>query len=218
MPVLREMGRPSVLIGFPADVAGLTCIDLDFSRAGAVCVEHLAALGHRSIALLGAAAVVYERDTSFARCTMAGFTETARARGIEAVAQPCEEHFEGVRAQLAALFARQPGLTGLVEHNEAALGDVLAALRSLGRRVPDDVSVVAICSDELAERARPALDSVLVPAEEVGEQAVSLLMRKLVDEPVPEATLLDPRLTVRASSAAPRPGSPLTTAAKGTRP
>src|SRR5689334_7049749 len=46
VPVLRELERPSVLIGFPADAAGLTCVDLDFYRAGEACVDHLAGLGH----------------------------------------------------------------------------------------------------------------------------------------------------------------------------
>src|ERR671916_158444 len=46
-PVLRELERPSVLIGFPADASGLTCVDLDFAAAGARCVEHLRELGHR---------------------------------------------------------------------------------------------------------------------------------------------------------------------------
>ncbi|MEV4755599.1 LacI family DNA-binding transcriptional regulator [Micromonospora sp. NPDC049559] len=201
VPLLRRLGRPSVLIGFPADAAGLTCVDLDFYRAGQACVDHLAALGHRRIALLGAPAVVYDRDTGFAHRTRAGFTETARRHGINAHAQPCEESYEAIRRELAGLLERDPDLTGLVVHNEAAVGQVLTALRSLGRAVPDDVSVVAICPDEVAERADPTLTSVLIPAEEVGRQAVSLLMRKLEGDPVPEATLLDPRLTVRASTA-----------------
>jgi DNA-binding LacI/PurR family transcriptional regulator len=46
---------------------------------------------------------------------------------------------------------------------------------------------------------------VLVPADEVGDQAVRLLMRKLAGEPVPDATLLGPRLTVRASTIAVSP-------------
>jgi LacI family transcriptional regulator len=80
---------------------------------------------------------------------------------------------------------------------------VLTALSALGRRVPQDVSVVAICPDELAERVSPALTSVLVPAEEVGRHAVALLMNKLAETPtdVSDATLLPPRLTVRASTA-----------------
>jgi DNA-binding LacI/PurR family transcriptional regulator len=60
---------------------------------------------------------------------------------------------------------------------------------------------LAICPAEVAERGSPALTSVLVPAEEVGRQAVSLLMRKLEADVVPEATLLGPQLTVRASTA-----------------
>ena len=202
IPLLREVRLPSVLIGFPAQASGLTCVDLDFYRAGGVCVEHLAGLGHRSVALLGAPAVVYERNTGFARRTLAGFTEAAGARGLHAVAGPCEEDFESVRRVVADLVAAEPAVTALVVHNEAAVGHVLAALRSLDRRVPEDLSVVAICPDELAERSAPPLSSVLVPAEEVGREAVSLLMRKLSGEAVPAATLLDPRLTVRGSTAA----------------
>ncbi|WFE29266.1 LacI family DNA-binding transcriptional regulator [Solwaraspora sp. WMMD791] len=200
VPLLRELERPSVLIGFPAEAAGLTCVDLDFYRAGEVCVAHLAALGHRRIALLGAPSVVYERETGFAHRTRAGVTESAARYGIDAVAQPCEENYDAVRRELAGLLHRNPGLTALVVHNEAAVGHVLAALPTLGRQVPDDISVVAICPDEVAERSGPALTSVLVPAEEVGRQAVALLMRKVDGESVPAATLLDPRLTVRAST------------------
>lgn len=200
VPVLRGLERPSVLIGFPVDATGLTCVDLDFYRAGAACVEHLAGLGHRNVALLGAPAVVYERNTGFARRTMSGFLDTAADLDLDAVAAPCEESAEGVLEALAALLEQHPDLTGLVVHNEAAVGHVMTALPALGRRVPDDVSVVAICPDEVAERAMPALTSVLIPADEVGDQAVRLLMRKLADEPVPDATLLGPRLTVRAST------------------
>jgi len=57
-------------------------------------------------------------------------------------------------------------------------------------------------TDEVAERFAPPLTSVPIPADEVGTQAVRLLMRKLLNQPVPAATLLDPRLTVRGSTAA----------------
>lgn len=203
VPLLRELARPSVLIGFPADPAGLTCVDLDFHRAGEVCVEHLAGLGHRRVGLLGAPAAVYERGTGFAHRTRAGFTAAAARLGLAAEARPCPEEAAAVRAELADLLAGRPDLTGLVVQNEAAVGPVLAALPTLGRRVPQDVSVVAICPDQFAERT--ALTSVPVPAEETGRQAVSLLMRKLAGEPVADATLLEPRLTVRGSTGPPPP-------------
>ena len=119
-------------------------------------------------------------------------------------AYPCEETPDAVRAALAAVFAHDPAVTGLVVHNEAAVVHVMAMLPALGRSVPGDVSVVAICPDQQAESIDPPLSSVLIPAEDVGRQAVSLLMRKLDGRAVPDATLLVPALTPRRSTA--RPG------------
>ncbi|MGC4808246.1 LacI family DNA-binding transcriptional regulator [Micromonospora sp. DT233] len=204
VPLLRGLGRPSVLIGFPADAAGLTCVDLDFHRAGEVCVEHLAGLGHRRVALLGAPAAVYDRGTGFAHRTRAGFADAAARLSVQAVARPCEEGAAAVRRELVELLRQWPDLSALVVQNEAAVGPVLATLPTLGRPVPEDVSVVAICPDQFAEQAAPRLTSVPVPAEEVGRLAVSLLVRKVHGEAVPDATRLAPRLTVRDSTAAPR--------------
>ncbi|GIJ55393.1 LacI family DNA-binding transcriptional regulator [Virgisporangium aurantiacum] len=200
VPFLRDLARPSVLIGFPADAAGLTCVDLDFHRAGAECVAHLAGLGHRGVALLGAPHAVYERGTGFAHRTRTGFLDAAAAHGVRAVAGPCEENPLAVRRRIAELLATEPGVTGLVVHNEAAVEHVLAALRDLGRKVPEDISVVAICPEEIAERTVPALTSVQIPAEEVGIRAVDLLMCKLGGVHPPQSTLLAPRLTARDST------------------
>jgi DNA-binding LacI/PurR family transcriptional regulator len=203
IPLLCELGRPSVLIGFPAEPAGLTCVDLDFYRAGQVCAEHLARLGHREVALVGAPRAVYERGTGFARRTVAGFLDTSDTLRLSSEARPCEPDPAAVDHRVGELLARRPALTGLVVHNEAVVEALLAALLAHGRRVPEQVSVVAICPDGLASRATPALTSVLIPADEVGAQAVRLLMRKLAGQPVPDSSLLPPRLTIRNSTAAP---------------
>jgi len=199
-PLLRALAEPSVLIGFPAEPAGLTCVDLDFAAAGARCVAHLAGRGHTEIALLGAPAVVHERGTGFARRTKEGFVAALAEHGVGGVALPCEETFDEVHDTVHALLRDHPRLSGLVVHNEAAVSHVLSALRQLGRRVPGDVAVVAICPDDVAERASPPLTSVLIPAEEVGREAVRLVMDKLAGRPAPEATLLAPHLTRRAST------------------
>lgn len=205
IPVLRALRRPAVLIGFPVDAEGLTCIDLDFTAAGAACVEHLAALGHRRVALVGSPPAVYERETGFARRTSVGFTQAAARHGIAASVHPCEATQDGARQVAAKLLREHPDLTGVVVHNEPVLEPLLAAFCAAGRTVPDDLSVVAICPDELAGRAMPALTSVAIPAEEVGRQAVGLLMAKLDGQQVPDATLLQPRLTRRASTGEPNP-------------
>lgn len=203
VPVLRTLHRPTVLIGFPAEAEGLTCIDLDFTAAGAACVEHLAGLGHREVALVGSPSAVYERETGFASRTSAGFTQAAADRGIAATVHPCEATREAARELAAGLLREHPRVTAVVVHNEPVVEPLLAAFRDAGRSVPEDLSVVAICPDELAEHTRPALTSVAIPAEDIGRQAIDLLMAKLDGTPVPDATLLRPRLTSRASTAAP---------------
>jgi len=200
IPVLRSLARPSVLIGFPQEATGLTCIDLDFAAAGELCVQHLAELGHRCIGLVGSPAAVYERGTGFAQRMQAGVEAAAWRLRVSATTHPCEPTPEAVLATVEALLEEQPELTGVVVHNEPAIQPLLDALRVLGRRVPEDISVVALCPDELAAGATPAVTSITIPADELGRQAVDLLMAKLAGEVVPAATLLTPRLTQRAST------------------
>ena len=201
LPVLRSLRRPAVLIGFPADSADLTCIDLDFEAAGKASAEHLAEVGCQEVALIGAPPEVYQRGTSFAQRTQAGFERAARGRGLRPVTWPCDPAPGAVRATVRKLLQQRPGLDGVLVHNESALGALLDSLRAAGRRIGDDLAVLAICPDDLAEQATPALTSIAIPADEVGARAVALLMAKLAGEPVPRATLLPPRLTVRASTA-----------------
>ena len=103
---------------------------------------------------------------------------------------------------MARLLGQRPQLDGIVVHNESALGPLLDALRTAGRRVGEDLAVLTLCPDDLAEQATPPLTSITIPSDEVGRQAVGLLMAKLDGQPVPAATLLAPQLTVRASTRA----------------
>ncbi|MCX5246375.1 LacI family transcriptional regulator [Streptomyces sp. NBC_00201] len=201
LPLLRSLERPSVLIGFPADSEGLTCIDLDFKAAGEACVEHLARLGHRMVALVGSPPEVYVRQTAFAQRVVQGFTAAADRSRLSSSVYPCEASPAAARLVAEQLLCEHPALTGVVVHNEPLLEPLIEAFEQLGLRVPGDLSVTAICPDELAESVRVPVTSVAVPSAEVGERAVELLMKKLGGSAVPEATLLPPRLTERASTA-----------------
>jgi DNA-binding LacI/PurR family transcriptional regulator len=200
VPLLRQLSKPSVLIGHPAAARGLTCVDLDFEAAGAKCVDHLADLGHRSIGFLGAPSAVYRRSTGFAHRTMNGFSAAAMRRGVAATALAVEGDHDSVLRATKALIRAHPSMTALVVHNEAALGWITACLRAAGRQVPGDVAVVAICPDELAEQTSPLLTSVRLPAEELGRHAVDLLVAKLEGKQPPPLMLLPPRLSRRAST------------------
>jgi DNA-binding LacI/PurR family transcriptional regulator len=200
VPVLRSLHRPSVLIGIPDDTSGLNCIDLDFAKAGAACLEHLADLGHRRVALIGSPAEVYKRQTGFAMRLESGFKLAAARRKVTATVHPYDD---GALSPLATVtqLTRDHDVTAVVIHNEPAVQPLLDAFEKVGRRVPDDLSVVAICPDEQAERL--GLTSVAIPAEEIGAMAVRTLMAQLGGEQYYSHTLLPPKLTVRHSTAEP---------------
>jgi DNA-binding LacI/PurR family transcriptional regulator len=200
VPVLRALKRPVVLIGVPDQPHELACVDLDFAAAGGVCAAHLGDTGHREIALLGPSPAVYERGTSYAGRFLRGFTRTARERGLRAVSHACAPSYDAVRAGLDRLLDEQPGTTGLVVHNEAVLPAVLSDLRQRGRGIPENMAVVAVCPEDMAENQAVPLTSVAIPAAELGRTAVEMAMRQLNGEGSPEIRMLSPRFTIRASA------------------
>lgn len=207
LPLLRASGQPGVLIGLPADTTGLTCVDLDWAATGALCVEHLATLGHREIAVLGEAPAVYERHTGFAERTLDGLRSRARELGLRVLHRPCEGGYDAVAATLARVCDERPGTSAFVVQNESAVEPLLALLRQQGRAVPEDVSVVAICPEQVATQGSVRLTSVGVPAQEMGRSAVERLVAQLDGRGGDEIALIAPELTVRASSG-PAPATP----------
>ncbi|WP_406282066.1 LacI family DNA-binding transcriptional regulator [Streptomyces sp. NBC_00209] len=205
LPLLRETDRAAVLIGLPADPTGLTCVDLDFEATGALCVEHLAGLGHREIAVIGEAAAVYERHTGFAERTVDGVRAKAQEAGVRVLHRPCEGGYAAMAQTLSRIFDERPGTTGFIVQNEAAVEPLLNLLRQQGKAVPEDVSVVAICPEQVATQASVRLTSVAIPAQEMGRRSVEHVVAKLSGRGTDEVELLAPELTVRESTG-PAPG------------
>jgi DNA-binding LacI/PurR family transcriptional regulator len=82
---------------------------------------------------------------------------------------------------------------------------VLQEAAARGLHVPEDLSVVGFDGIEAAAWTSPSLTTVEQPIDDIAETAVNAL-RSLIDDPrkpLPDY-LFRPRLTVRASTAAPR--------------
>ena len=198
--MVRQTGVDAVLIGLPADPAGLDCVDLDFAEAGRLCVGHLAGLGHREVAFIGEAQGIYQRHIGFAMRTLSGIRAAATETGMNLVHRPCAGSYEAAAGVLARIFEERPRTTGLIIQNEAVIPPLLSLLRTAGRIVPEDVSIVAVCPDQVAEQTSPQLSSVNLPAAELGTRAVELLMRRLADGGDGEVELIPPALTARGST------------------
>jgi DNA-binding LacI/PurR family transcriptional regulator len=86
-----------------------------------------------------------------------------------------------------------------VVHNEEALPPLLEELRTRGRRVPEDLSVVAVCPRDVAVGLPVRLTSADIPAHDVGTLAVETAMNLLDGRRTPGTRLLPPTITERDS-------------------
>ncbi|MFB7370175.1 LacI family DNA-binding transcriptional regulator [Streptomyces sp. NPDC056222] len=213
LPPLKAAERPAVLIGLPADPGGLSCVDLDFEAAGAQCVNHLAELGHRQIAVLGEPPAVYARGTGFAERTLVGLRGTAAEKSVGLLHRPCDGTYAAVAATVVRIFEERPATTALVVQNEAAVEPLLALLRQQGRAVPEDVSVIAVCAGQVAAEASVPLTSIGVPAQEMGRLAVERVFAHLEGQEPSGTVLIAPELEARGSTGPAPAGGPERTGA-----
>ena len=84
--------------------------------------------------------------------------------------------------------------------SDALAIEAIAAARSAGLGVPDDLSVVGFDDSALAAFAAPALTSVRVDYGELGEAAARALLACIAGEPPPEYAPSAPELIVRGST------------------
>ncbi len=104
-----------------------------------------------------------------------------------------------------SLFSGKPDdPTAIVCHNDLCAFGVMLGLTDRGLTPGQGVAVIGF--DNIAEAAlhRPALTSVAIGARQIGEEAASLLLRR-IKSPVgaPESIVLPPKLVVRSSCGGP---------------
>nr|WP_234988264.1 LacI family DNA-binding transcriptional regulator [Demequina sp. NBRC 110056] len=163
-------------------------------------VEHLASLGHRSIAYLGGPA----RSWINTRRWQALF-DAARARGL-AVFEIGPNSPTIAAGTLAFERAQASGASAIVAYNDLLALGLIRAAREQGASVPGDFSVAGFDDIFGADFANPSLTTVRADLLEAGTRAVESLMREIGVDVIerPDAPL-STALVVRESTAvAPR--------------
>lgn len=201
--LLRQRRFPFAMIGHRADNDGLSFVDVDFVHAVREALGYLAGLGHRRVAFVGSSDHLLASGYGPAVRTHTGFVQGIAEHGLEGTWHPCEPTPRATYTVVRDLLCASPDVTALVtSHHDATVGMVQAA-RELGRRIPDDLSLIAITSPRRAEAIDPALTTMDFPAAEIGRLGAELLIRQLEakgGEIEPVHRLLRAELTVRQSS------------------
>lgn len=185
--------------------AGFPSVDIDNEGGARLAVDHLLDLGHRRIACIMNAP---EADTGAeAPERLAGYMRSLQARGIvpdDRLVRPARFTTQSGYAVARSLMRDCPDLTAIfAASDEVALGALLA-VEAAGRSVPKDISIVGFDDIPSAAAAMPALTTVHVAGDMIGEVAARKCLGK---QPLGRTrTLLDVELVVRASTGPVRSG------------
>ena len=198
---LAALPAPVVIVN--RRVEGIrSSVIVDDASGSRLATEHLLDLGHKR---LGHISGPLDVDTSLRR--KEGFQAAVAKRRIRRSAVVAGVGYDARAGFNAArqLLAERPDITGIFAANVMIAIGVLRAAGECARRVPDDLSVIALHDFPLAEFLQPPLSTVSMPLAELGAAAVDLLLERLDGGLGARRTLLTPpTLIVRSSTGPPR--------------
>ncbi|MBC7807535.1 MAG: LacI family DNA-binding transcriptional regulator [Akkermansiaceae bacterium] len=210
LPALSALPLPLVAVSpNPSQCPAHTpSVDVDNSQGIMLAVRHLAGLGHTRIAHVtgnaNVASVIERRQA---------FLETVRKCDLPATPDEylvtATYDAATIPEILPALMALPVPPTAIVAGNDNIAFAIIAACRALNVRVPEELSVVGFDDTPSAREITPALTTIRQPLQEIGAEAVRLLLGEINsnlgtgtdEERMHLPTRLRPQLILRESTA-----------------
>jgi LacI family transcriptional regulator len=195
--LMQRRATPTVLVDAYAAENGYDSVVSDNFRGAYQAVAYLIQQGHRQIGVVGSLPNAYPSIAERRR----GYLQALQDYGI------AEQHFadshltrEESAAAVAELLRRAPGVTALFCCNDETAVGVMQAAQALGRRLPEELSLVGFDDIDLAAHIVPALTTMQVDKVSMGRVAVQLLAYRVAYPAASHmTTVLRPTLIERQS-------------------
>ncbi|WP_372594372.1 LacI family DNA-binding transcriptional regulator [Actinotalea sp.] len=174
-------------------------VGLDMAGASAAAVDHLVAHGHRHIAMTPG-----PPELTPAQARLGGFRARLEHHGLspEAIASGDFSEAGGYTAA-REILTRWPSTTALYTSTFVQAIGAMQAARSLGRRLPHDLSIITYDDSPMADYLEPRLTTVAMPLAELGATAVDLLVEQLASGQVRDLRIEDGFRIVERDSVVP---------------
>lgn len=206
-PVVAEMsaqGVPTVAID-PVSRLPFKRFELDRQWAVRLSLEHLHALGHQRIAVLG-----YDAEVAYGDVRVAALEAESKRLGLASSNLICvmesrterHDYDYGWRLGQQLLSRTEVVPTGLLALNDRVALGAMRALREGGLRAPKDYSIIGFDNLDVTAFSEPALTTVDQRSELLIEGAVKAL-REMMEHPtkeIPEPTVIRPVILPRNST------------------
>jgi DNA-binding LacI/PurR family transcriptional regulator len=179
-------------------------VSIDNYQATQESMEYLLELGHRRIAMISS-----ENDYISTALRMQGYRDTLTQHHMM-VHQDyirCASHdysFKSGKSKAKELMALDPHPTAIFCISDTLALGAITAIKELGLRVPEDVTVIGFDDVEHTTMFHPYITTVAQPCYELGRRSAQLLYAQMSQaKEMSRQLILEHRLIVRESSAPP---------------
>ncbi len=191
---------PVVLVDSYSDTETFDTVVSDNFRAAYQAVAYLVKKGHRHIAMAGGKANAYPSLKDRRNGYLRALKENHIGEIYMADFNINDENKDAWHAAIVTLLNDYPAITAVFCVNDDAAVSALRAAKTLGLRVPEDLSVIGYDDTYLATSASPMLTTMHVDTVGMGRAAVQVLGFRLDNPDAARMTLtVHPHLVERGS-------------------
>lgn len=200
---IRDLDIPVVFTTVNAESSALrhaSSVAVDDRNMGRLVGEELLSLGHRHIAVFGSNPVA--GDSLAMR--FQGFCEAYRERGLVYEQDYFREtrfSYDAGYETARAFFSEHPETTALFAMSDTVAVGAIRALNDLGRKVPEEISVVGFDGIDITRYTVPRLTTIEQPVDEIARRSVNLLLDMMENNASPRHILVTAEFRKRESVA-----------------
>ena len=172
---LSRRSIPMVFLDVGEVAPHVSNIRIDYEIGIAQAVEHLRDWGHRRVAFISG-----PEDLKSSQIRRAAFLKAMKERELdECLVEAGNHRIDGGFAAMDRILREPQAPTAVLCSNDLTAIGALRAIRRLGFRVPEDVSVIGFDDILLAEFTEPPLTTVRLPRQDLARKAFEALLASL---------------------------------------
>lgn len=191
---------PMVMVGEYLEDYPCSYVSIDDVSAAFRAVNYLIGTGCRRIGMINCS-VKYK----YARHRLEGFRQALEQSGLTFhpdwyATVPSIDYTLAYSAAMQLLHT-DPAPDAIFASSDVLAAAVINAAHTLGIRVPEDLSVIGFDNVVTSQITQPAITTIAQPCFQLGQQACSILLEKILNPEIPDRhTLLSTEMIIRNSS------------------
>jgi len=169
---VRDQRLPAATVYNENVPAELGAVSIDNRAAMRRLVEALVALGHRTILFVGGRFASSDR----AACRYGGYRDAMEEAGLTPLPASEVDFIDAAEDIDLSSTVQAHDPSAIVVSNDLLAMTVIASLRRMGLRVPEDVSVTGFDGIDIARHISPRLTTIVQPSRTMGVLAASMVL------------------------------------------